>query len=324
MDLALSARRSTINLLKRMGDDSRTTRRVVRMVCGRRGVDCTFEPTRIALRAKGREIRLPLEHTLFAPYVADNFAVFATSVVPVAVGDTLVSDFSAPALHHYVSTGADFEMPAFPEAIAFDDEYFKYGSPAEGSLVFDLGANIGLVTYALATAVGPNGRIISFEPDPGSLEYLRRNVARHDLSQVTVMEQAIAPVAGKLEFFAEGTITSGLASARRQSVMTKSMGSVITIDATTLPDAIAAHGMPSWIKMDIEGAEIDVIDASRDVLRETHPHMVIDTSHVVGKKGTSAARVEHLLQGIGYEVRTEAPGGSQLTWAWAREGGPSA
>ena len=43
--------------------------------------------------------------------------------------------------------------------------------------------------------------------------------------------------------------------------------------------------------------------------------MVIDTSHVVGKH-TTAARVEALLREIGYSVRTEAPGGSQLTWAW--------
>ena len=315
MSIGLRVRRGGINFLKRLGDDSRTTRGAVRAVCRRRGVTCEFEPTRIVLSASGRAIRLPLKHTLFAPYVADNFEVFATSVVPVMDGGVAVADFSAPALHHYVPLDADFEMPAFPEAIAFDDEYFKYGPPAEGALVFDLGANIGLVTYALATAIGPTGSVISFEPDPGSLEYLRRNLARHHLDQVTVIEQAIAPVAGKLEFFAEGTITSGLASARKDSVMTQSMGSVITIDATTLTAAIAAHGMPSWIKMDIEGAEIDVIAGSRDVLREGLPHMVIDTSHVVGTH-TTAARVEALLSEIGYTVRTEAPGGSQLTWAW--------
>ena len=140
MSIGLRVRRGGINFLKRLGDDSRTTRAAVRAVCRQRGVTCEFEPTRIVLSANGRAIRLPLEHTLFAPYVADNFEVFATSVVPVMENGVAVADFSAPGLHHYVPLDADFEMPAFPEAIAFDDEYFKYGAPAEGSLVFDLGA----------------------------------------------------------------------------------------------------------------------------------------------------------------------------------------
>lgn len=322
MSLGLRARRSVINGLRRLGPDSRTTHAAVRAVCKRRGVACTFDNGRVSLVKGTREILLPREHTLFAPYVADNFDVFAASVVPQDQQGLQVADFSGPGLHHYTSLDADFEMPAFPEAIAFDDEYFKYGAPGAGDLVFDLGANIGLVGYALAARVGSEGRVISFEPDPQSLDYLRRNVARHSLSQVTIEPLAIAPEAGRLEFYAEGTITSGLASARRDSIMTESMGSVITIDAITLDDAVARHGLPAWIKMDIEGAELDVIANSRELLSSSYPHMVIDTSHWVGGD-TTARRVEELLRDIGYLVTTEEPGGSQLTWAW-REGPPAA
>lgn len=315
MSLGLRARRGVINGLRRLGPDSRTTHTAVRAVCKRRGVACTFHDGFVSLVKDDRQILLPREHTLFAPYVADNFDVFAASVVPQARQGMSVADFSGPGLHHYTSLDADFEMPAFPEAIAFDDEYFKFGAPSPGDLVFDLGANIGLVAYALASQVGTEGRVVSFEPDPQSLDYLRRNVTRHSLDQVTIEPLAIAPQAGRLEFYAEGTITSGLASARKESIMTQSMGSVITIDAITLADAVARHGMPAWIKMDIEGAELDVIEASRDLLRDAYPHMVIDTSHWVGG-ATTASRVEALLREIGYSVTTEEPGGSQLTWAW--------
>ncbi len=134
------------------------------------------------------------------------------------------------------------------------------------------------------------------------------------MDNVTVVEQAIAPVAGMLEFYAEGTITSGLAESRKNAVMTQSAGDVIHISATTLAAAFAEHGTPSWIKMDIEGSEIDVLEQSLDVLAHAKPFLVIDTTHVVGND-TTAARVEAVLQSIGYTTETRFPGGSQLTWA---------
>lgn len=181
-------------------------------------------------------------------------------------------------------------------------------------MVFDLGANIGLVTFALARVVGADGRVVSFEPDPVNFEYLRRNVERHGLAQVDLVQAAVAPVSGQLAFFAEGTITSGLAAARHDSLMPEAIGSVTTCSAVTLADAMAAHGSPAWIKMDIEGAEIDVLQGSLDLLREARPVLVIDTSHIVGGVTTSA-RVEALLQTIGYTTETGSPGGFPLTWA---------
>lgn len=314
MSVGLRARRAVTRWLTDIGPDARVTRVVVTRTCRQRGVDCVFEQDWIALTRADTEIRLRTDQSLFAPYVADHFDVFAASVggSPTAAGR--IVDFSKPAIHRYITLDADFELPAFPEAIDFGAEYFRYGRPAPGSVVFDLGANVGLVTYALSRAVETEGRVLSFEPDPTSLEYLARNVQRHDLANVEIVEAAIANVCGTLSFFAEGTITSGLASTRKEAVMTKSLGSVVDCEAITLSDAFERHGTPSWIKMDIEGAEIDVLEHSREILKAAKPFLVIDTSHIVGSD-TTAERVERILQSIGYDTRTDTPGGSQLTWA---------
>ena len=314
MSASLKVRRAVTSALTSLCDDSRITRMVVRRTCAQRGVRCTFVPTHIELCRDVVEIRLPLHQTMFAPYVANYFETFADSVTGAATPTGRLVDFSTPALHHYVQLDADFELPSFPEAIDFADEYFRHGPPDMGAVVFDLGANVGLVTYALAKATGPNGRVVCFEPDPTSLEYLRRNNERHALANVDVVEAAISDTNGVLEFFAEGTITSGLASTRKDAVMTKSLGSVIQCNSVTLKQAFEDHGIPSWIKMDIEGAEITVLEQSRDLLRETKPFLVIDTSHVVGSD-TTAERVEAILQSAGYATETRFPGGSQLTWA---------
>ncbi len=204
-------------------------------------------------------------------------------------------------------------MPSFPEAISFDDEYFRFGPPEPGALVFDLGANIGLVSYALANAVGQEGQVIAFEPDPQNFEYLSRNMARHGLRQVQLVNEAIAPHSGELAFFAEGTITSGLASARHESLMPTAVGAVTLCNAVTLRDAVERYGAPAWIKMDIEGAEIDVLRGSLDLLARHRPFLVIDTSHFVDGEMTSR-RIEQLLRSIGYSAETASPGGFPITW----------
>jgi FkbM family methyltransferase len=314
MTAGLRIRRAVTGALTSLGPDSGITRSVVRRTCAQRGVTCKFEPNFISLVRQGSEIRLPLNQAMFAPYVANYFETFAGSVEGTQTSRGRLVDFSKPRLHHYVQLDADFELPSFPEAIDFDDEYFRHGAPAQNSLVFDLGANVGLVSHALSRAVGPSGRVVAFEPDPTSLEYLRRNNSRHNLENVSVIPAAISDANGTLDFFAEGTITSGLASTRKDAVMTKSQGSVITCDAITLSDAMERYGTPSWIKMDIEGAEVSVLEQSHDLLRDTRPFLVIDTSHVVGSD-TTAARVEAILQSAGYATETRFPGGSQLTWA---------
>ncbi len=316
MSIGVRVRRTATRTLSKLGTDSRITQQVIRRTCRSRGVECVFDGDTITLTNDTTDILLPLSHAMFAAYIAGDFDTFASSVAGRDDDGRHIVDFSHPQVHRYLELNADFDMPAFPEAIAFDSEYFLHGKPEPGATVFDLGANIGLVTYALSRAVGSSGegRVVAFEPDPTSLVYFRKNIARHGLDNVTVVEQAIAPVAGMLEFYAEGTITSGLAESRKNAVMTQSAGDVIRISATTLAAAFAEHGTPSWIKMDIEGSEIDVLEQSLDVLAQAKPFLVIDTTHVVGND-TTAARVEAVLQSIGYTTETRFPGGSQLTWA---------
>ena len=315
MNISLRARRAVTGALTTLGADSGITRSVVKRTCIQRGIACTFTSDFVSLTKGLCEVRLPLNQTMFAPYVASYFDTFADSVT----GETSnsgfrVVDFSIPRLHHYVRFDADFELPSFPESIDFAEEYYRRGAPAEGSLVFDLGANVGLVSYALSRSVGSTGSVIAFEPDPVSLDYLSRNLARHSSDNVTVVAAAISDTKGTLDFFAEGTITSGLASTRKDAIMTKTQGSVISCDAITLGDAFETYGIPAWIKMDIEGAELSVLEQSRDLLRDTKPFLVVDTSHTVGDD-TTASRVEKILQSAGYATETRQPGGSQLTWA---------
>jgi FkbM family methyltransferase len=55
-----------------------------------------------------------------------------------------------------------------------------------GGTFIDVGANIGLYSLAAARIVGPDGRVLAFEPSPRERGLLERNVARNSLTQVVV------------------------------------------------------------------------------------------------------------------------------------------
>jgi FkbM family methyltransferase len=68
-----------------------------------------------------------------------------------------------------------------------------------GDNAIDIGANIGYVTSIIAARVGPQGRVLAFEPHPGLCEELRKNVSAWGPSnaQVDVLEAALSDRSGR-------------------------------------------------------------------------------------------------------------------------------
>jgi hypothetical protein len=55
-----------------------------------------------------------------------------------------------------------------------------------GTVVYDLGANVGFVTVIAASLVGPSGRVVAFEPVPDNFQWLQHNVRLNGFSQVLI------------------------------------------------------------------------------------------------------------------------------------------
>jgi FkbM family methyltransferase len=70
-----------------------------------------------------------------------------------------------------------------------------------GDCFIDVGANIGLWTLSAASAVGANGRVFSFEPNPSTFAKLERNVARNDMQKRTSLYPcAVSAKSGQAQF----------------------------------------------------------------------------------------------------------------------------
>jgi FkbM family methyltransferase len=261
--------------------------------------------------ARGKEaIRIAPRHFVYMPEISTHFDTYYLPVVPSETNGVSLVDYSQPSLHTYRRSGLQFELAAFPEEDEAIEGYFYWYTPKEGDIVFDIGAHCGISTYRLAKLVGPSGRVIAFEPDPVNHSILVRNIHRHKLENVTCVKTAISDSRGTALFNCEGAIGSGLA----RHLSRATVGTVEKVETMTLADAFTEFGVPSFCKIDIEGAEISVLASAFETLSKLRVQFALDTNHLVDGSLTNG-RVEQEFVKCGYEVLSLPISGMMTTWA---------
>jgi FkbM family methyltransferase len=141
---------------------------------------------------------------------------------------------------------------------------------ASASLIVDVGGNVG-VYACLAAAGAPSKRVVTFEPVPDNLEYLRRNLERNGLSaRVEVVDKAVSDVSGLQPIYLADSIgTHSLSSAGSVN------GSRIEVEVITL-DAFLARREVDVIKIDVEGFDGYALRGARELLESRRPTLFVE------------------------------------------------
>jgi len=267
---------------------------------------------------KGKQAMiLAKDHFVYAADNAETFDRLFSPLVPELRDGIEVLDYSEPGqLQTYRGSGLQFEMASFPEEEDELEESFRWYRPKSGDLVFEIGAHCGVSTYHFAQMVGPEGKVVAFEPDPVNFEILKRNIVRHNLTNVELVNAAVAGTAGKMAFSSEGTVGSMLISVLDRAPASN----VVTVDAITLADTFERWGVPDFCKVDIEGSEIEVIAKSADLLRKNKTNFALDTCHLKPDGKSTHSDIETLFRSYGYEAASEA---KPLMATWARPLSPT-
>ncbi|MBS1714599.1 MAG: FkbM family methyltransferase [Armatimonadetes bacterium] len=138
-----------------------------------------------------------------------------------------------------------------------------------GETVWDVGAHRGYFTLVLAEAVGPSGRVYAFEPDPDNLALLRRHVLWNGLRQVKVMPCALANSEGRLPFQRGSSSLAGKLD----------LSGDLFVDVRC-PSSLVTSGecaRPSFVKIDAEGAESDILEGMSPYLDDPRLALVVST-----------------------------------------------
>ncbi len=157
---------------------------------------------------------------------------------------------------------------------------------AAGDHVADIGANVGQFTRELSKLVAAEGRVYSFEPVANNYRILETVISRAKLANVTPFKVALGNSSGDRSMVIPSTEgftgyylahfdEDGGEAGQRQKVTTT------TLDELYARQTIAAL---SFVKCDVEGAELDVLRGGTDLIQALKPSFMIEVS-----KSTSAA-----------------------------------
>ena len=145
-------------------------------------------------------------------------------------------------------------------------------SVGPGDCVVDVGAHVGLNTLYMASRVGPSGRVTAVEPTPDNLVVLRRNVEANQLQTVTVCPVAAGRSHEQRDLFVRGTVSA--VNSLFPDSFYAAVSEVARVVVVPLDDLV--DGMPRLVKIDVEGAELDVIAGMTRLLRAPDIRLVVE------------------------------------------------
>lgn len=139
-----------------------------------------------------------------------------------------------------------------------------------GAVFWDVGAHVGFFTILAARAVGPRGRVHAFEPMPNDrrrlVEAVRQNAARN----VTVHEFAVS------DLNASALPHGHSASAMWTLVAERGEFAGISVACRTIDSLASDLGDPDAIKIDVEGAELDVLRGGLATIERSKATLVVE------------------------------------------------
>jgi len=141
--------------------------------------------------------------------------------------------------------------------------------------VVDVGANVGIFTIAMGHVVGPQGRVLAFEPLANNVARLQRNIALNGLENVSVYACAVGECDGETPLhladdpaFASTTAVKGKRGVGRATIVPLVKLDRIWREAGT--PCVAA------MKLDVEGGELSVLKGSEELLRRCRPLLLLE------------------------------------------------
>jgi FkbM family methyltransferase len=254
------------------------------------------------LEKDNRVLRLGSTHAVYLPDMIAHFDHYADSVIPVKEDSKQITNFNGQRYHRLTGFGdVPFLFPSLTEPYATTKEYLDFADLKPGQTVLDIGAYAGVTSIIFAQLVKP-GRVYALEADATNYGCAKINVEMADkameLSNITLINKAVWSHNNGILFSSEGAMGSSAVTFTGGG-----RGREIRVPSTTLESFVQENGLThiDFIKMDIEGAETELLRHSGSFIHKLGAKMIIEPHKIKGKMNTGECC--KLLESAGFSVR---------------------
>lgn len=193
---------------------------------------------------------------------------------PVVVVESAESEFG-----HALRANRTWE----PHLVEVLDEVLR-----PGDTVVDIGANVGVMTFRAARRVGPEGRVLAFEPLAANASCLLRGVAANGFENVIVRQAAATD--GRRPVFMS-LLSNSKVRATQDPLHAPAVAQGLPLD-----DALAHEPRLDFIKLDIEGHEPWALRGALSVLRRHSPWVLCEFNpQMLGEQNADPADMARLV-----------------------------
>ena len=166
-------------------------------------------------------------------------------------------------------------------------------------VVYDIGASHGLYTYLALEILNQNdgGQCHTFEPNSRTFSYLQKNTVDSIEDNTLILNQvALSETDGETEFFTElQNGASGVGTTKKEVVDTWSAAHTkVTVQTISLDSYTHTHRVPTFIKLDVEGAELEVLKGGEQFFKTHSPTIAMEVWSGEKGRGHSLPAVNQL------------------------------
>jgi FkbM family methyltransferase len=174
-----------------------------------------------------------------------------------------------------------------------EEDIIEHFQPKQGDIVIDVGAHLGRYALISSNKVGKEGKVIAIEAHPMVFEKLNKNLKLNKVTNTIILNYAVHSGQTKLKLFLpresidtiyspHGTVMLG----RDNIPLNRSKdGRIVNVDANTLDNIIHSEGIKAedvkWIKIDVEGAEYEVLKGTKEILSTSTELAILIEVHQV-------------------------------------------
>jgi FkbM family methyltransferase len=183
--------------------------------------------------------------------------------------------------------------------------HFLINQLQTGDVFVDVGAHYGYFSLLAAQLVGPQGQVFAFEAAPATFRVLQQNFT--GLINAHCWHQAVADTQGELVFYEFPNLYSeynalDINQFKDEDWYATAPPTAVTVAAVPLGDFFQQESLlPQVIKIDVEGAEYNVIKGMQDFLAE-HPVLVVMEYLAAHRSNDEHVLAEKLLRSLGYDT----------------------